>query len=259
MKNDKTLVEYLSSDGEVLTAENFSTIMKNMRTQDKIFMNADCLFVEYYDILKCPWYVLLTVINQNEKLRPILDIDQVAYMNNDAQFEWYCNRKNRNFLFDLAKAPFDKVNYDEILSILMKNKIFYDIDSTLNAKEAIDIALRQKQVKEVIIYAEENNQFIKDDVQRLFPKYNNVKFRCGNFEDVLKDIPVNSSYMLSDINKVITMADCGKLTMASVIIPYDFAYNYVIDEKGKKVPAVNFEYLGKDHLFKVHFFNACYQ
>ncbi len=257
MKTDS--VKFVTDDGEVVSAANYATMIKNIKTQDKMFMNSDCMLVEYYDILKSPWFVLLSVLNQNEKLRPILDLDKIVYLDTDSQFEWYCNRKNRNFLLDLALAPVDKVDYDEILKILMRNKIFYEVDSTLNAKNAIDIALRQKQVKEVVIYSEENDPLIKEDVKRMFEKYKNVKFRCGDFAKVLESIPTDTSYMLSDFNKVITIADSNKLNLASIILPYDFAYNYIINENGEKVPSINFEYLGKSNLFKLHFFNACYQ
>lgn len=252
-------INYLSDDGIIMTVDNFSEIMKNMKTQDRLFMNSECMLVEYYDILKCPWYVLLTVLGQNEKVRPILDIDKISFLDSNSQFEWYCNRKNRNFLLDIALAPTDKVDYDQILDILMNNKIFYDIDSSLNAKDAIDIALRQKQVKELIIYSEKNDPLIKEDINRIFSKYKNVKFRCGDFDTVAKTLPRDTSYMLSDFNKVVTLSECDKLNYSSIILPFDFGYNYITDDDGKKVPIIDFEYLGKDHLFKLNYFNACYQ
>lgn len=253
------ILKYLSSDGEILTAENFSTIMKNMKVQDKMFMNSECMVVEYNDILKCPWFVLLTVIDQNKKLEPIMNLDKISSLDADSRFEWYCNRENRNFLYDITKIPPDAIDYDELLSILMKSEILYEIDSTLNAKDAIDIALKQKQVKEVIIYNETNDSYMRKDIEKMYGKYKNVKFRCGEFSDVIKDVPIDSSYMLSDFTKVITMAECNKLNMSSVILPYDFEYNYIKNDDGERVPIVDFTYLGKENLFKVHFFNACYQ
>ena len=116
---------------------------------------------------------------------------------------------------------------------------------------------KHKQAKSVVIYSEDNNKYIRDDIKRLFGKYDAVKYMYGDFEKVLEKIPQDSSFMLSDFNKVVTMADAGRLNYASLILPYDYEYNFVINEEGKRVPIVDMTYLGKDNLFKVAYFNAC--
>lgn len=245
------------NDEVVLTPENFKDVMQHMHTTNTTFMNSQCLFVEYYDIVKAPWFILLSVIHQNEKIKPIIDTEQISSYDTNQLFEWYCKRTNRNFLLDLAIAPTNKVAYNDILDVLMQNEIFYQIDTKLNAVEAITIALKHKQAKSVVIYSEDNNKYIRDDIKRLFGKYDAVKYMYGDFEKVLEKIPQDSSFMLSDFNKVVTMADAGRLNYASLILPYDYEYNFVINEEGKRVPIVDMTYLGKDNLFKVAYFNAC--
>lgn len=246
-----------AGDSITITKDNFKDVMANMHTTDTMFMNSQCLFVEYHDIIKSPWFVLLTVIHQNEKIRPIIDTSRIAGLDTNQLFEWYCKRENRNFLLDLATAPTNKIEYNTILDILMNNEIFYTIDTKLNAIEAITIALRQKMVKKVVIYTEEENRFVREDIQRLFGSYQNVKYWYGDFEKLLEKIPDDSSYMLSDFNKIVSMADANHLNYASLILPYDFDYNFIIGDDGSKTPIVDMTYLGKDHLFKISYFNAC--
>ena len=245
--------------GEVnITKENFKDVMDSMHTNDGMFMNAECLFVEYQDIIKMPWYVLMSVIHQNEKLLPLINIKKIDGLDETGLMEWYCQRVNRNPLVEIASAPLEKVDYDEILDVLMRNsEIFYEVDTCLNAVSAIKIALRQGIVKQVIVYSDEINPVIEKDVYGLLGN-KKVKFFAGNLDQVLERMPQDSSYMISDFNKAITIADAGKLDYASLILPYDYAYNFVMDENGNRNPIVDFDYLGKDHLFKMTYFNACY-
>ena len=37
-----------------------------------------------------------------------------------------------------------------------------------------------------------------------------------------------------------------------------FSYNFIINDKDERVSIIDLTYLGKDHLFKYAFFNACY-
>ena len=244
-------------DNVTLTKENFKDVMSHMHTTDTMFMNSQCLFVEYYDIIKSPWFILLTVIHQNERIRPIIDTSRIEGLDTNELFEWYCKRENRNFLLDLATAPTNKIEYNLILDVLMENEIFYTVDTKLNAVDAILTALRQKMVKKVVIYTEKENKFVREDIQRIFGAYGNVKYWYGDFKKNISKLPDDSSYMLSDFNKIVSMADAEHLNYASLILPYDYDYNFIVNEDGSKAPIVDMNYLGKDFLFKVAYFNAC--
>lgn len=243
-------------DNVILTKDNVKDVLSNMHTTDTMFMNAQCLFVEYYDIIKAPWFILLTLIHQNDKIRQIIDTSRIEGLDTNELFEWYCKRENRNFLLDLATAPTNKIEYNTILDILMRNEIFYTINTKLNAVEAISIAIRQKMVKKVVIYTEEENQYVREDIERLFNSNPIVKYWYGDFEKILEKIPDDSSYMLSDFNKIVSMADANHLNYASLILPFDYDYNFIINEDGSKTPIVDITYLGKDNLFKISYFNA---
>lgn len=90
-------------DDVVLTKDNFTEVMSNMRKQESVFLNSECMVVEYHDVLKMPWYILLTVINQNNALRELANINLIEDLSTTELFEWYYHRKNRNFLLDIAK------------------------------------------------------------------------------------------------------------------------------------------------------------
>lgn len=246
------------NDDIILTSENFKEVISNMRTSKSLFLNSECMFVEYHDIIKCPWYILLSLISQNQKIKPILDLTEIEYLDSNGLFEWYCNRKNRNFLQDLAIDKNNPEEFDKILSVLMNNEIFYSIDTKLNAVNSIKIAIKQRMVKNVIIYSEEENEYIRDDIKHIFGNISNIKYRHGDFREVLKDIPIDTTYMLSDFNKIIIMAEENRLNYASLVLPYDFSYNFIINDKDERVSIIDLTYLGKDHLFKYAFFNACY-
>ena len=242
-----------------LTKDNIKDVLSKYAKNDKMFVNSECVFVEYYDIIKCPWYILLTVIHQNEKVKQLLDLTPVEYLDSNELFEWYCNRKYRNFLFDLASAPIDKVDYDMLLTALMSNnEIFYQVDTRLNAVEPLKEVLRQKMMKKLIIYTEEKNDFVKEDITNLFGNKSNVLYYHGEFDKVLDKVPSDTTYFLSDFNKVVTMAEKNRLNLASLVLPYDFGYNYYFNDKNERTSYVDFTYLGKDHLFKVNYFNSCY-
>lgn len=241
----------------VLTNDNFKEVMEHMSVSKNMFLNSECIFVEYYDIIKAPWYILLSVLPQNQKIREILDLSEVDYLDSNGLFEWYCNRKNRNFLQDLSIDKNIPDEMDKLLSVLMNNEIFYTTNTQLNAIKVINTALNHKMAKNIIIYTEEKSVHAENDIRTLFSK-KNVEYRYGDFRSVLKDVPTDTTYFLSDFNKVVTMAEENHLNYSSLVLPYDFSYNFIMDENGNKVPLIDFTYLGKDHLFKMAYFNACF-
>lgn len=241
----------------ILTKDNFTEVMSHMSTAKNMFLNSECMFIEYYDIIKIPWYVLLTVLSQNKKIRELLNLSEIEYLDSNGLFEWYCNRKNRNFLQDLAINKNIPDEFDTILDVLMDNEIFYETNTQLNTVNIINVALSHKMVKNVIIYTDDENDYVKKDIEKIFTK-KNVKYKYGDFRKILKEIPTDTTYIFSDFNKAIIMAEENHLNYSSLVLPYDFSYNFLTNENNERVPLIDFGYLGKDHLFKIAYFNACF-
>lgn len=259
----------------ILTKDNAKEILTHMLTSDTVFTNAQCLFVEYHDCIKSPYFILLTVLSQNKKIRDLIDISPIDGLNTEQLFEWYINRKNRNFLLDLATMSEDQVPYDVLLEVLMNNEIFFKTNSELNTVDLIHTAIRTKTAKQIIIFndmhydqngvalevTKNTNKFISDDVTRIFGKTSGVKFVSGDFRKVVKSLPVDTSYILSDFNKITILEEEKHLTYASLILPIDFAYNYVFDDNGIRTtkPIINFDYLAMHNMFKLNFYNGTYR
>mgnify|MGYP001091783510 CR=1 FL=1 len=53
-----------------------------MAQTETIFYNADYLVIEYLDFIKSPYFVLLQYIQKNEKLRPILRLEEIESFDN---------------------------------------------------------------------------------------------------------------------------------------------------------------------------------
>lgn len=251
----------------LLTPDNVIEVMQHLATTNSVFTNSECIFVEYYDILKAPWYILETMISQYDKLEEILDFSDIKELNLISQLEWYCNRENRNFLEDISKVPPGAIDFDRLLDILMNSEILFTANSELNAAEVIRLALKKKVVKKVMVYVEPSHdpkvnltEYVKKDVADMFSNSSLVSVISGEFSKVLENVPTDTTYFLSDINKVVTMETAKHLNYASIILPYDYAYNYVF-ENGKKTdkPLVDFDYLAKTSTFKLNFFNAMHE
>lgn len=225
------------------------------RANDTLFYNSHCLFVEYMDLIKTPWFVLLNLCRQNEKLKSILDITPIEDFSLDALFEWYMNRKNRNIFYELL---FNKDVDLEEMDLLVKSQleispIFFTLDTALTVVPAINKILRENIIKEVIVYSEYYNQFMEEDIKQVFFENKKVKYRHGNLKDVLRSIPIDTTYFLSDIEKIIALEETNHLDMASIILPYEYRYNK--NEKGEW--NIDLEYLAKNHIYKLSFYNAC--
>ena len=72
-------------------------------SNDSIFKNADYIVIEYIDMVKSPYLLLLNAMRRNDKIREILKLEQVDNLDDISLYEWYINRKHQNFLIDLMK------------------------------------------------------------------------------------------------------------------------------------------------------------
>lgn len=227
------------------------------RSTDSVFFNSECLFVEYYDVIKAPWFILLGICRENENLKQIINIDPIENLPINSLFEWYVNRKYRNIFYELSRIKeipmnvFDNLLYDQMGSTGM----FFEMDTELNAVPTIKKVLSGILVKEIVIYTEKYSKFVDTDIQQLFGDDKRVHYKHGDINTVLNGIPTDTTYMLSDIDKVINIQETDHLGMSSIVIPHEYRYNKTVDGKWN----VDLEYLAKENIFKVAFFNACYQ
>lgn len=220
-----------------------------------LFLNAECVFVEYYDVIRAPWFLLLTILGNNSRIGELLDISALKAMDGDSLFEWYVNRKDINFFNsfkDLTNISYDK---DILLEGLIQDKIFYSDYVKLNSFDPIQQLSYTKMVNKIIFYTPIENKFIKEDINMNF---NNkiCEYKYGDFSDILKSIPKDSTFIFSDINKIITLEENNHLNYSSITVAGDYGYNYIYNSNGNKELSINIDYLNDNNIFKICYFNA---
>ena len=231
-----------------------------IQSYDSIFLNSKVLFVEYIDIIKSPYFILLTVLSEKEDsgiLDPF-DISEIKGLPEEKLAEWYYLRKNQNFLLDLIseekRGDVKTKDVDHFLDKQLRSS--YELIKyarPLNFSDVISKVYRNDDllVKKAIIYYPYDNPNVRRDVEESFPD-SPVEFAYGNILDVLKEIPTDSTYVFSDISKVIALEEADKLDYSSLIIPED--YNYNRDEEGNFI--IDFDAYRKGHIYKLNRFYA---
>lgn len=221
--------------------------------ENSIFLNADYIVIEYIDLIKSPYFILLDVIRQNPRMKEILKIEEIEFFDEAALYEWYLNRRNQNFFFDLNKYP-DKIpnaKLAEILDDQLKlTRRFHTDCKPLPLYGSLKAMKMKKIAKDIIIYYPHTNYHAKNDLENGLQE----KFTwMTNFEDVMKKAGHNSTYFLSDVRHLEEMKDKGVLKLSSVTIPFEYRYN----KKNMKDYLFDYEELMKEHPFKLSYMYAC--
>lgn len=231
-----------------------------IRSSDSVFLNSKCVFVEYIDIIKSPYFLLLYAMSTSkESLKEPFDVSPIRNAKTSTDLaEWYYGRKNQNPFIDLI--PDDKigdVDLDKVDELL--NHQLEEASSVVKVTTALNFASVIKKlmhsdsilVPKVYIYYPYDNPVIREDVENTFDNPD-IQFVCGDLKEILKNVPNDSTFVFSDITNVLLLEELGKLDMSSIIIPLD--YNYNKDENGRFI--VDTQTLAKDHVFKLNYFLA---
>lgn len=220
---------------------------------DSIFYNADYVVVEYIDLIKSPYVILLDLIRQNSRIKEILKIEEIEFLSSDALYEWYINRRHQNFFMDLNRYP-DQISEQQLWELLddqisITNQ-FYKQCKALPLMMALKAMKTKKITKDIIIYHPHNNFFAKNDLEDItresfiwYTKFDDVMNKAGN----------NSTYFLSDIRHIEEMKKKGVLRLSSVTLPIEYRYN----KKNMTEFSIDFDALTKECPFKLSYLYAC--
>lgn len=235
-------------------------VKKVIRTENTLFKNSQCLFVEYSDILKTPFFLLMRALQQADNFKKVFDISKIEKMSIGELYIWYIHRNNFNPLRDF-KVIADVENYDDgfydyiFRENLASSDIFYNENTELIFSNILKNVLKENDsnfIHKVIIYDEFGNEFTKRDVETNYVSDKiRVEFRLGDFKDAIHDIPRDSSYIISDINRIKSLDEMNKLEYSSLLLPYEFDYNI---DKNLERYKVDIEELAKTKTFKINFF-----
>ena len=120
-------------------------------TNDTIFYNSQCLFVEYNDVIKMPMFVLLLILKDNESMKQVFDMSEFDSLSLPELYEWYINRHNINFLKDLPliipEETLPESFFDETLQgLLTQSDELYSKDAELSFANVLRLVVAQEKL-----------------------------------------------------------------------------------------------------------------
>ena len=220
--------------------------------QDTIFLNADYIVIEYVDIIKSPYVVLLSMIRNNIRIRELLDLTEIDNLQEAGLTEWYVNRRHQNFLIDLCKLKgIKESDLDNLLDAQMScSNMWFEHANFLNIETVLRSQSKFKMAKEVIIYYPHSNMYAKEDMEKHF----NMKFKfVKTFEEAVEIAGSNSTYFLSNIKNINKMFEMEKLKFSSITLPVEYRYN----KKNMDDFDIEFKELFEKQPFKLTYMRAC--
>lgn len=229
---------------------------------DTMFNNSQAIVVEYHDCLKSPWFLLLRTIIEDIPpiMREIFDFSELENSTEEEIYSWYINRLNRNFLKDLPLVNPDKPIPEGIYDIFLDNLMccdysLYKLSPPLLFFNVLKMLASAKGlVKKIIVFNETYDQNIEKDIRNNFNEF--IEFRYGTLEEILTDIPNDSTFVFSDIDKIEELNRIGKLKFSSILISHGYRYNFTKNDIRKF--KVDISSLIDQVLFKFDFFNNLY-
>lgn len=234
-----------------------------LRAYDGLFMNAKVLFVEYADIIRAPYLILMKILSEsgleNGGLQEPFDISPIKGLSSEDLVLWYYQRKDQNPLVDLIpKEKLSDVRLSDVDAFLQRqiedHPEFVDVAFPLNFMDVIgNLFLGENHmVDKVLIYHPVDNPAIRADVERTFNGMP-VEFVYGDFKEAIVDFkPGTATYVFSDVTNIQVLADAGKLEQSSILVPAEYSYNFTEEGEWK----IDFNAYMKDTIFKIDFFYA---
>ena len=187
--------------------------------------NADMLFIEYDDILRSPELAFLKGARTSGKMRELFDFSPIDSLDDVGLTEWYWFRFNKNSLMDLNPSVSEQVA-DEILRTNLSDPNFYFLYKAalpLHFSSKIPSIISHKIAKKIIVWSPYDNPNIRKSLKESFPDLP-VHYMPGNFKDIVKKFSKDSTYILSDIRRVVDLQEIGYLNLSSIVLA-TYRYN----------------------------------
>lgn len=224
-----------------------------IRATNKMFRNTECVFVEYHDCIHLTGFIVLRALQESCKDVFGINLDQISILDLKSLLLWYIQREHKNFLVDLwdkdKPVPYEML--DKYLSVQYQANEIHQIPFSSVVVDLIQHTLELELVKNIVVYAEDICDGISENVTKTFG--DSAKIVSGDLASALSDIPMDTTYIFSDFEKVITLADTGHLDGAAVLLPSNYRYNYLIAEDGTLQPIINLVHLSDIHRFSLGF------
>lgn len=224
------------------------------RTYDGIFLNTKAVVVEYHDIIKAPWYTLLQVCRRTKQFQVFERMKPLLGLTDDGLYEWYINRMHRNFFIDIFPYGTSEEKCDLFLKEIMNDPIMYYAPSNLRFAETLGLLIASKLVptNKIFIYSEYSTPDMEKDLRNYYE--DKFKLITGDFKQFVSTLPIDTTYVLSDIKKIYDLRDTNHLEFSSIILPIDFRYN----KKNASEFLIDFDTEFKNITYKLNTFINCY-
>ena len=220
------------------------------RSSNRPFQNSTCVFVEYLDIIQIPWFTLISFLKDSTGLEELFNFEDIKYLSPQALLNHYFNREHRNPLIEFISIPKDIIVYednDRLLDDLVNgSEIFFNPDLDTFVTPMINNLLSNSLIDKLVIYYPTENEFVKADVFKKF----GTKAKCvfGDLNQVLQDIPTDTTYIFSDVLNVLKLEELKKINYSAIMLPVDYQYNFTDESKEKYI--VDMDYLSEKYTFK---------
>ena len=224
------------------------------RAHERFFLNSECVFIEYSDLIKLPWFIALHFLRQSEKLSDTFDVESLKDLDINELLMVYINRKYRNIYQNFYKGNSDTVDLEKLDEILeaqiQTDNVFYDVELALSIPRAISILLASKVAKRICIYHPTYNEYIEKDINETYGE-GRCEFIYGDFSEVVKELPEDITFILSDAYKILTLIEIDRIEFTTVLLAAEYKYNY--DENDKEI--INSELLQQEHTLHFSYFS----
>ena len=230
-------------------------------TYDSVFLNSDSLFIEYNDVIKSPFFTFLLSAQNNEDFNTLFDTTPIKGLNKMELYEWYQYRNDQSLFLSLEMQPEVKelFNSDDLIKtwcneylygLLDSHPELVEFDTTHIFVNTLTNIMKTTMVNKYYVYTPIYSKSIENDLHKLFNK--EIIYVHGNLVDVLKEnnISSNSTFVFSDIKKLIDLKEANILNGSSILIADKYGYNYKYKEL-----VIDVNEVCNGHIFKLNFFN----
>lgn len=234
-------------------------------TYPTVFMNSECMFIEYDDVIKTPYFTYLYALLTNEAANEIFDFSELEDLSLNELFQWYIDREERNVLRNLPvwntiweclfhsnQEEYDKwVDEFVFQNAINDNPEILNIDTSLNFVKVLHALAKAKMVTHLYFYTEYKIDAIEEDVKELFSDFT-IHYVYGDLVTVLKEnhIPNNSTFVFSDIDKIDALIEAERIGGSSILLSERFGYNYRPVEKSEEPTDTEEDELEEELRFK---------
>lgn len=211
-----------------------------IRTHEGVFMNSRCLFIEYLDVIKSPYFLLALDIwqNKNIKEKPPFSFSSLRNCESGGDVvQWYYERNHQDVLRSLVdKKQLPNINFKEIEEesnrLLLNHPVYVENGIPLRFKTILDQAAGDDNllIPDIRIWYPHENEVIRKDIEEMYPQ-EYIKPIFGNIMDILKkdDIAKDTTYVFSNWDYLEVLKATERLNFSSVLLAKEFLYNYAGD------------------------------